>query len=917
MFPLLNWPIYSGWTWNTPVVPNMYWNAYTHEQRIKNLWLNMGREEAYLDGMSERINEWADEVTTKINEFETYASELNMDDVKRAKNNGFFTPRFIGRLATTDYKAYGEDEIDVINTQSMCMLDDETVLYATTNSVNTNYTVIVKINIRTNKVVDEYETPFSHCNGMCYNEKNGKLYVPPAGDYSTSPVTSTPYMYVCDPETMTIERTVDLTETLSDKGIHSVCYDKVTGKMYLTSYTSGTPATIRLFAFDYENDTAEFLCTIPTNIKANYEAISQNKITGGTQNIHAYNGELYYLISGENTITILNINESGDILSIIGVERDMFIYSILEAQGMDFTANGDMILCGRAKTRGNSGRYGVIFGINNNAGMLVNTKALNTWNYNAYEIHVDANNDRFKTIYPDGTADNPFPTLDEALACCGLNVGSRIYIDAQDTTTDYYITAINSFEIQKHLFIYVGTNNVIHLNGTSAMTIHNPLSIQGGTWTRDTDSTYMFNVFETDFKMYYGTLDVTHCTNCGLYCTDSTVQMSHVSVTNPNDVDVVNGRGNTYGFTPDSPDVKVNGTLLLNGKYIGLIGDSYSAYSQNNPKWTQKVSDKGWSFANYAVAGTGFVTKETSSKKTFVEQAQQLVNDEHWNNMEYVIIYGGLNDFTHGPEWDGVPATAAQMRAAFDDIATIFNNAPKRLDGGKPKVLVVFGNVGSPRRTVYKGFLDWYEECHAAMKRPSSSDGSLEMAVVDYVPYWLVALPNFSEGYFISNDLTHPSADGYSIIAQFMLDILNGSYTGVHRSYVFGDSYIVQDKFETQNTGNILHWTFDNGIVSLNLKLKSTNFKAYEQTSASATNAITTALGVSPAIGEYDSSTDPVYISGYANGSKIANGNFEYVGWYYNMYNSMLYLRISNRDTTNNTEKFGPGDAVLVGRCAL
>ena len=82
MFPYLQWPIYSGWVWNTPVIPNMYWNAYTHEQRIKNLWLNMGKVEAYLDENADNINEWADEVTNAINDFSAFASEHGYSQIQ-------------------------------------------------------------------------------------------------------------------------------------------------------------------------------------------------------------------------------------------------------------------------------------------------------------------------------------------------------------------------------------------------------------------------------------------------------------------------------------------------------------------------------------------------------------------------------------------------------------------------------------------------------------------------------------------------------------------------------------------------------------------------------------------------------------------------------------------------------------------
>lgn len=88
MFPYLNWPIYSGWVWNTPVVPNMYWNVYSAEQRWKNACLNIGKMGAYLDNVAETTNEWADGVVDemnaidkKVDDFEEFATEHGYMDI--------------------------------------------------------------------------------------------------------------------------------------------------------------------------------------------------------------------------------------------------------------------------------------------------------------------------------------------------------------------------------------------------------------------------------------------------------------------------------------------------------------------------------------------------------------------------------------------------------------------------------------------------------------------------------------------------------------------------------------------------------------------------------------------------------------------------------------------------------------------
>ena len=49
-------PYYSAFTWATPTIPNLYWNAYSQEERIKNLCMEYGKITAYLDAMADTLN---------------------------------------------------------------------------------------------------------------------------------------------------------------------------------------------------------------------------------------------------------------------------------------------------------------------------------------------------------------------------------------------------------------------------------------------------------------------------------------------------------------------------------------------------------------------------------------------------------------------------------------------------------------------------------------------------------------------------------------------------------------------------------------------------------------------------------------------------------------------------------------------
>lgn len=56
--PGLNFPIYSGWTQYSPVIPKLYWDVYSAEQRIKQLCLSYDKVEHYLDYVAATMNEW-------------------------------------------------------------------------------------------------------------------------------------------------------------------------------------------------------------------------------------------------------------------------------------------------------------------------------------------------------------------------------------------------------------------------------------------------------------------------------------------------------------------------------------------------------------------------------------------------------------------------------------------------------------------------------------------------------------------------------------------------------------------------------------------------------------------------------------------------------------------------------------------
>lgn len=78
--PGLNFPIYSGWTQYTPVIPKLYWDVYSAEQRIKQLCLNFDKVEHYLDYVAGMMNAWNIEFSEEMQE--------ELTEIWNAVNNG-------------------------------------------------------------------------------------------------------------------------------------------------------------------------------------------------------------------------------------------------------------------------------------------------------------------------------------------------------------------------------------------------------------------------------------------------------------------------------------------------------------------------------------------------------------------------------------------------------------------------------------------------------------------------------------------------------------------------------------------------------------------------------------------------------------------------------------------------------------
>lgn len=200
-------------------------------------------------------------------------------------------------------------------------------------------------------------------------------------------------------------------------------------------------------------------------------------------------------------------------------------------------------------------------------------------------------------------------------------------------------------------------------------------------------------------------------------------------------------------------------TLENPTRFIACIGDSFGNESTEWPTLT--ANKTGYQLINRCTNEAGFTYNGTDGK-TFIGQLQDIKANSNFGNVEQIIVYGGVNDFT-------MQATPTQMKNAIISFMNEYNAIGTR----RPKLIFAFGNFGNGRRRPRANeFPDWYNEiaawCH--------TNG---IPVVDYVPSWLMC----SDDVLINpTDHLHPNATGENVISSYVASLMYGTYTGVHRS---------------------------------------------------------------------------------------------------------------------------------------
>ena len=219
-----------------------------------------------------------------------------------------------------------------------------------------------------------------------------------------------------------------------------------------------------------------------------------------------------------------------------------------------------------------------------------------------------------------------------------------------------------------------------------------------------------------------------------------------------------------------------NRTTTLENKILVVLGDSWSD-GNNDPDnpWMKTVKEKmGYdAYITAAIAGKGFyyggassIPYQVANAVTAVENAGYSVND-----VKTVIAFGGCNDFRHSVTYSNV---SSSMQTTYNNAKTAFPNADVYIIGpnaGKWDTMDSLDS-GDDKASNYVGIVNFL----TSLKDSMHNSG---YPIIFDSCAWL-NMYGKNAGNCYNSDNLHPNQTGHNIIAAYMCEILEGSYTGCH-----------------------------------------------------------------------------------------------------------------------------------------
>ena len=139
-------PPYSGYTWSTPVVPKLYWDVYSQEQRMKALCMEYAKLIAYNSDLADTLNNYVEVVNTLQQQLPELVNEDVANKIEEMVTSGEFAEmvqQAIDKIAA---------DIDSEVTQIKADLANET-----TNRVNADNDLSLRIDTLKTDVSEEIQ----------------------------------------------------------------------------------------------------------------------------------------------------------------------------------------------------------------------------------------------------------------------------------------------------------------------------------------------------------------------------------------------------------------------------------------------------------------------------------------------------------------------------------------------------------------------------------------------------------------------------------------------------------------------------------------------------------------------------------------------------------------------------------------
>ena len=236
-------------------------------------------------------------------------------------------------------------------------------------------------------------------------------------------------------------------------------------------------------------------------------------------------------------------------------------------------------------------------------------------------------------------------------------------------------------------------------------------------------------------------------------------------------------------------------TLENRGGYVGIIGDSYSDTAIGSNWVAAFASNIGRSVVNVADNGSGLVRPGSRRGTTFKTQLDEIAANEHFSEMDTIIVYGGFND--RGRTNNEMNTAASEFMSAYRSLAS---------RGRLPRLLFVYGNSGQCNYfgdTVgtFKNYPAWLTNAKKILREQG-------VPVIEGAEHWLMCMS--SNVYQV--DHVHPNTDGFAEVGAFMESIYNGAYSGVHRYY--NEQIQPADGVTVESYGRAI-LKFDNGVTQI------------------------------------------------------------------------------------------------------